>query len=315
LAYEAPQERSPAIYPGGRFYRPSTLAEAVDMLAADPWTVVSGCTVYYLNPASRPDSDWILDVSGLPGLTRIDIDQDRVRIGAAATWSAIAHAPLPPACRVLQEAACSVGSVQIRNAGTIGGNLAGAASTADGVPPLLVLDAGIELSAAAGTRTVPIASFILGSRRTAKRPEELLSAVVIPLSVDEGNSRRQVSTYLKLAARSSQAPTTVSVAALIGLDAVGCIDTAAVAVGACSSMARRLPGLERRLIGIAPAATPLASVFDAEEDLALLSPVGDVRVTAAYRLDAAATLVRRALTRLEAEAGGPGSMRQMRDPP
>jgi CO/xanthine dehydrogenase FAD-binding subunit len=299
LSHGAPQERSPAAKTGGRYYRPENLREAVGLLAADPWTVVAGCTVYYLNPGSRPDSDWILDVSDVQGLGRISVDADRVRIGAAATWSAIAAASLPPACRVLQEAARTVGSVQIRNAGTLGGNLAGAASTADGVPPLLVLDAGVELTAAAGTRTVPIGDFILGSRRTARCPEELLSAVVIPLLP---TGRRRISTYLKLAARASQAPTTVAVAALIGLDPAGRIDAAAVAVGACSSVARRLPSLERRLIGIVPAATALAPVFDADEDLALLSPAGDVRVTVAYRLDAAATLVRRALTRLEADA-------------
>ncbi len=268
------------------------------MLAADPWTVVAGCTVYYLNPASRPESDWILDIGGLAGLSRIDIDADRVRIGAAVTWSAIAAASLPPACRALQEAARSIGSVQIRNAGTIGGNLAGAAATADGVPPLLVLGAAVEITAATGTRTGPIADFILGSRRTALGPGELLSAVVIPLSA----SGRRHSTYLKFTARASQGPTIVATAALLGLDEGNRIDEAAIAVGACSSVARRLPCLERRLIGMAPAATPLAAVFDADEDLALLSPMGDVRVTAAYRLDAAATLIRRALTRLQADA-------------
>ena len=112
-----------------------------------------------------------------------------MRIGAGATWSAIAAAPLPPDCRVLQEAACTVGSVQIRNAGTLGGNLSDAAGTADGVPPLLVLGASVELSAAAGTRTLPLADFILGNRRTAKRPDELLTAVLIPLPAGGGDAR------------------------------------------------------------------------------------------------------------------------------
>ena len=299
MSYASPHERPPAATTTGRYHRPGSLREALGLLAADAWTVVAGCTVYYLNPANRPDRDWILDIGGLDGLARITVGADAARIGGRATWSAIGAARLPPACRVLQEAAGSVGSVQIRNAGTIGGNLAGAAGTADGVPPLLVLGASVELSSVSGTRIVPVADFILGNRRTAKRPDELLSAVLIPLPANE----RRVSTYLKLAARASQAPTIVSVAALIGLDADDRIDAAAVAVGACSSVARRLPSLERRLIGITPATMPLAPLFDADEDLALLAPGGDVRVTAAYRLDAAATLIRRALTVLGADLG------------
>ncbi len=207
--------------------------------------------------------------------------------------------PLPcrPAAGCCRKRPLPSAASRIRNAGTIGGNLASAASTADGVPPLLVLDASVELTTAAGNRCIPIAEFILGKGRTARRPDELLTAVVIPLPAEA----RRCSIYAKFAARASQAPTIVSVAALIGLDAGGRIDAAAIAVGACSSVARRLPSLERRLIGVDPSTTPLASVFDADEDLALLAPGGDIRVTAAYRLDAAATLIRRALTRLEAD--------------
>ena len=304
LSYGPPPDRSPAGTTAARYCRPASLGEAVDLLAADPWTVVAGCTVYYLNPANRPDRGWILDVTRIAGLERIDVAAAGARIGAAATWSAIAAAPLPAACRTLQEAAARVGSVQIRNAGTIGGNLVGAAATADGLPPLLVLEAVVELSSAAATRTLPVADFILGSRRTAKRPDELVSAVLIPLP-----DRRRFSAFLKLGVRSSLAPVVVSVAALIGLDAGGRIDEAAVAVGACSSVPRRLPSLERRLMGVAPTAMRLASVFDPDEDLALLTPAADVRVTAEYRLDAAATLVRRALARLGSESAAGGPMR------
>ncbi|MFO1153817.1 MAG: FAD binding domain-containing protein [Rhodospirillales bacterium] len=297
MQFGSPHACAPAAKPGGRYYRPGSLAEAVELLAADPWTVVAGCTVYYLNPGNRPETDWILDISGLTEIGGIAVDTGGVRIGAAVTWSSIAKALLPPACRALQDAANSVGSVQIRNTGTLGGNLAGAASTADGVPPLLVLDAMIELRAATGTRTVPIADFILGNRRTAKRPDELVSAVLVPLPA----AARCASTYLKFAARSSQGPAIVTVAARLGLDAAGSIDQAAVAVGACSPTPQRLVSLQRRLIGVEPTTQPLAALLDPEVDLAVLSPTSDVRVTAAYRLDAAATLIRRVLTRLAAE--------------
>ena len=103
-----------------------------------------------------------------------------LRIGACTTWSAIRDAALPPAFDALRAAAAEVGGGQIQNAGTIGGNLCNASPAADGVPPLLALDAEVELASAAGTRRLPLAAFLRGPRRTDRRPGEMLTAVLIP---------------------------------------------------------------------------------------------------------------------------------------
>ena len=99
---------------------------------------------------------------------------------AATTWSEIAAANLPPAFDALRQAAREVGSIQIQNRGTIAGNLCNASPAADGVPPLLALDAAVELASANGTRQLPLSEFITGYRRTARQPDEILSAVIVP---------------------------------------------------------------------------------------------------------------------------------------
>src|SRR5690606_7295406 len=105
-------------------------------------------------PARRqgqPPGD-ILDVTRLPDLRGIARDPHGWRIGAATTWAEIAAAPLPPAFDALQQAAREVGAVQIQNAATIAGNICNASPAADGVPPLLVLEAEVELVSPAGRR-------------------------------------------------------------------------------------------------------------------------------------------------------------------
>ena len=71
MSHGAPHQRSPDATTTGRYHRPGSLREALALLAADAWTVVAGCTLYYLSPANRPERDWILDISGLDGLARI----------------------------------------------------------------------------------------------------------------------------------------------------------------------------------------------------------------------------------------------------
>ena len=119
-----------------------------------------------------------------------------LRIAACTTWSEIRDAALPPACDALRAAAAEVGGRQIQNAGTIGGNLCNASPAADGVPPLLALDAAVELASAAGTRRLPLAAFLLGPRRTDRRPGEILTAVLLPEAALAGRS-----VFLKLGAR------------------------------------------------------------------------------------------------------------------
>jgi CO/xanthine dehydrogenase FAD-binding subunit len=176
----------------------------------------------------------------------------------------------------------------VQVAGTIGGNLCNASPAADGVPPLLVLDAEVELASLAGTRRVRLADFLLGPRRTALLPGEILAAVIIPQAALAG-----CTAFLKLGARSHLVISIVMVAARLSVDQ-GRVSGVALAVGSCSSVARRLPAVEAALMG-----APVASASDlvrAADVAAALSPIDDVRATAGYRHTAAAELVRRAVS-------------------
>lgn len=281
-----------------RYLRPTTLDEALALRAqagGTPLTLLAGGTDVY--PVRTHRSAWfqpfdrdMLDLGAVPELSDIRHDAAGTRIGAATTWSAIAEAALPPAFDALKQASRQVGGVQIQNRGTIGGNLCNASPAADGVPPLLALDAEVELASLRGQRRLPLADFVLGNRRTALAPDEILVAIHVPAQPEGARS-----TFLKLGARAYLVISIASVAAVIATDASELVTAARIAVGACSAAPQRLATLEARLIG--QPAGDLAALVE-PEDLAALAPIDDVRASAAYRRDAAIVLVRRALAQL-----------------
>lgn len=226
----------------------------------------------------------VLDVSHLAGMRGLTMGHG-LRIGAATTWSEIAEATLLPAMAGLQAAARQIGGRQVQNMGTIGGNLCNASPAADGVPPLLTLEAEVELASTRGLRRMPLAAFIEGPRKTARAADEILLALHIPECALAGQGD-----FLKLGARSYLVISIAMVAARWTTDG-GIVTDMALAVGACSAVAQRLPAVENALIG-APV-EGLANRVRTEDVLASLAPIADVRATAEYRLTAATELVRR----------------------
>jgi CO/xanthine dehydrogenase FAD-binding subunit len=270
------------------YLRPATLDEAAAALAASPRTPIAGGTdVYPARVGLAPDED-LLDLTAIPSLRGIAADATGWRFGAATTWSEVIEADLPSLFDGLKAAAREVGGVQIQNTATLGGNLCNASPAADGTPNWLVLDAEVELASTAGTRTLPVDRFVLGNRRTARRPDEILTAIRVPRP-----DRPARGVFLKLGARRYLVISIVSVAAAARFEADGRIAEARVAVGACSAVPVRLAALEARLAGRHP-----DPALVEPGDLAPLAPIDDVRGTAAYRRDAALTLVRRALAEL-----------------
>jgi CO/xanthine dehydrogenase FAD-binding subunit len=271
------------------YIRPATLGEAVSALSRGPMTVLAGGTDLYAATAARGLAGPVLDVASLRDLRGFGPEGDGgVRIGAAVAWAEIARdETLPPAFDALRAAAREVGGAQVQNAGTIAGNLCNASPAADGVPPLLTLDAEVELAGPGGMRWLPLARFITGPRRTARRPDEIVTAIRVPAAALSGRS-----SFLKLGARRHLVISIAMVAARVEVVA-GHIASAALAVGACSAVARRLPAVEAALVGT-PLAGVTARIGDADV-AAALDPIDDVRGTAAYRAAAAAELLRRAV--------------------
>jgi CO/xanthine dehydrogenase FAD-binding subunit len=273
------------------YLRPTDLDAALSALKAGRLAVLAGGTDFYATHVGRPLPDDILDISALTALRGVREEAWGFRIGALTTWSEILAAPLPAWFEGLKLAAREVGGRQVQNAATLAGNLCNASPAADGVPALLALDAEVELAAHDGVRRLPLAGFVTGSRRTARRTEELMTALLIPRW-----GTRARSTFIKLGARRYLVISIVVVAATLEPDASGTVSRAALAVGACSEVAQRLPVLEAKLVG-APLGPALADLAD-PQDLALLRPISDVRGSAEYRRAAALTLVRRALRQL-----------------
>jgi CO/xanthine dehydrogenase FAD-binding subunit len=269
------------------YAKPKSLDEALALLAADQWRLLAGGTDFYPAQGVRPIDDNILDLNGIASLRWIDRTASHIVFGARTTWQDICRADLPPAFDALKLAAREVGSVQIQNTGTIAGNLCNASPAADGMPPLLVLDAEVEVRSAAGARYLPLDAFVLGNRRTALAPGEMVTAIRVPVTSTQGRS-----TFLKLGARRYLVISIAMVAARFVLNDDQRIEHAAISVGACSPVAVRLRGLEQQVIGQS-ATTGLSAAIEAY-DFDELSPIDDVRATAGYRRDAVRELIRRA---------------------
>jgi CO/xanthine dehydrogenase FAD-binding subunit len=278
----------------GSYIRPRALDAALRARAAGPCAILAGGTDFYPARVGRTVAEDVLDITALASLRGVCEEAAHFRIGALTTWTDLVGSPLPAWFDAVKLAAREIGGVQIQNAGTVAGNLCNASPAADGVPPLLALGAEVELQSVRGARRLPLGEFVLGNRRTACEPDELVTAVLVPRW-----SGRARSTFLKLGARRYLVISIVMVAAVADLDADGAIARVAVAVGACAAVAQRLALLERDLVG--RRLSPGIGALVRAEHLAALAPIGDIRGTPAYRLDAAATLVARALERLADE--------------
>jgi CO/xanthine dehydrogenase FAD-binding subunit len=270
------------------YLRPKSLEEAVSLLSSAGGQILAGGTDFYPALGDRPPVGRIIDISSLGEIRGIQTEQEHIRIGGLTTWTEVIRTPLPRCFDGLKTAAREVGSVQIQNRGTVAGNLCNASPAADGIPPLLALDAEVELVSSVGKRRIPLARFVTGNRKTLRRDDEILAAVSIPRRMENA-----ASAFLKLGARRYLVISISMVAAVVQSDNAGRIVEAHVAVGSCSATARRLPDLERDLVGIAATLGIGAAVQS--QHLSPLSPIDDVRATAEYRRDASLTLVRRAL--------------------
>ena len=279
------------------FVRPARLDEALGALAGGspggaPWVVVAGATDHYPARVGRTPVEDVLDVTAIDGLRGVTAVDGGWRIGALTTWTDLVEADLPQLFDGLRTAALAIGGLQIQTRATVVGNVCNASPAADGVPNLLALDAVVELASAMAPRRVPIGEFVLGNRRTARADDELVTGLFVPAPLP-GTAVR--STFEKLGSRAYLVISIAMVAAVVEAGDDGRMARARVAVGACSEVAQRLPALEAALVG--EPATPHSARVVAPGHLAGLRPIDDVRGTAAYRLDAAEELVRRALER------------------
>jgi N-methylhydantoinase B len=270
------------------YFRPRSLEEAIAIRATRDVAVIAGGTDIY--PAQTARRAWgepthkdVLDITAIPGLRAIEETAAGWRIGCLITWSALATAPLPALFDGLKRAAHEVGGRQVQNRATLIGNLCTASPAGDGIPNLLALDASVEVAGPQGRRVVPLGDFLTGYRATALRTDEIATGLHVP-RLDGARSG-----FEKLGARRYLVISIAMAAGVVATDAAGRITCARIAVGACSAVAQRLPGLEAALQAVSMAE---AAQVPQAAHLAALSPIDDIRASAAYRREAALTLLR-----------------------
>jgi CO/xanthine dehydrogenase FAD-binding subunit len=273
---------------------PTTLPEALELMAAGGYRPLAGGTdlMVQLEADVIEPPAAVLDLWRLDELRGVAYDGYDVAIGALTTWtelraSTVIRARLP----ALAQAAATIGAAQIQNRGTIGGNICNASPAGDSLPVLLAVDATFDVGSTAGERTIPAREFWVAYRRTALRPDELLLRVRFP--VERGRHTR----FRKVGGRAAQAISKV-VLALSYRDDGPLWQDVRLALGSVAPTPIRARRTEAILEGASPreAVADQAAAMLAEE----ISPIDDVRSTAAYRRSVSG----RVLHRLLREEGG-----------
>ena len=244
-------------------------------------------------------TDKLLNILSLKELRFVKEDEDRIHIGALATYSDIVHSQLTREhAWPLVEAARQIGAIQLQNTATIGGNLGNASPAGDSLPPLYALDASVVTRSTAGSREIPIEEFFLAYRKTALKPDELIEQIHFnPLT------ERDRGAYVKLALREANAISIVDVATVLrGESKKDSFSEARIALGAVAPNILRARRSEEALTN-KPLNLDLLkrAGFLAADDA---KPIDDIRGSAQYRKDVVASLVFEALNQAFTERRG-----------
>jgi carbon-monoxide dehydrogenase medium subunit len=255
------------------YAKPTSLAEAIEILADDDGAraLAGGQTLINVMKARAGSPDTLVDLNGLEELKGIDLAADgTLRIGAMATYSEITASSEARARPILGEVCAQIADVQVRNRGTIGGNVCTNDPT-NHLPPLLsALGARFTIQGRAGERTVPAEEFFLGVYMTAVGTGELLTAVTVPAGRNDGFA-----------------------AVTLGVDGT-CIASAAASLNGSARVA--LGCVDAVPVVLTPASTDAAAVTQAVRD-ANLDPPSDVHASSDYRRHLAEVLAVRAIDR------------------
>ena len=268
------------------YYRPDKINDALYSLSKEKLTIAAGCTDLLPSTQQENLGNNILDISGIKSLRHISFENGFRKIGSGVTWTdLVENNELPKCYDMLKECSLQIGSKQIQNLGTIGGNLCNASPAADGVPCLLSLDASIELLSLNGKRVLKLEDFIKGSRKTELQNNEILSAILIPKEAEIGRS-----SFLKLGARKYLVISIAMIACKLNLKK-DVISEITISIGSCSAVAKRIKSLENLLIGksIKDELTTIILNYNYEN---YLSPINDIRGTNTYRFKASKVLVK-----------------------
>ena len=276
------------------YYTPTTLEETLRLLARHgaEARIIAGGTDLLIELERKIRAPQILiDISHIPGLDRIDLKKGGFHLGPLVTHHQVVASPeIVAQAYPLARACWEVGAPQIRNRGTIAGNLITASPANDTIVPLRVLGATVTLQSVRGKRTLPLHDFYKGVRKTAMADDELLVDIFFPAMSDDERG-----TFIKLGLRRAQAISVVNIAAILELHR-DAIVKARIAFGSVAPTIVRAPEVENYLVG----KSLTDEVIQQAGELALNAarPIADVRGPADYRVEMLRVLTVRALRQI-----------------
>jgi len=277
--------------PKFKYLRPKNLEEALNLLDkyGEQAKLLAGGTDLIVKMKDRViEPKYIIDLSNLKELRFISKENGVIRVGALTTLREIETSPLiqDHVC-VLSDAVGKMASWQIRNLGTIGGNLCNASPAADTAPPLLILEAKLKLNSPEGERIVPVEQFFTGPGETILKNNELLTEIQIPIIPDNSGAA-----FLKLGRRAAHTLSIVSVATLAIVED-NVFKDVRIALGSVAPTPIRARKTENKFRGL-PATEDVI-----EENCGCvmedINPISDVRASAEYRKEMSIVLTKRAL--------------------
>jgi len=273
------------------YFRPRSLEEALEILvqrAGEVRPIAGGTDILVAAKDGKATPAALFDLTAVPELRGIEETAHEVRIGAAVTHAEILTSPLVARYVPALPLACAwIGGPQIRNRGTLGGNIAHGSPAGDTIPPLYTADARVEVVSVSDRRDVMISDFFVGPRQTVLAPDELIVAVRIPKRAGVRGA------FLRLGQRQAQAISKVSVAVAMTFRG-GQPEWARVALGAVAPTVIRAPETERALL--AGGYEGLRGALEAIRNE--VRPIDDIRSTREYRREMAAVLLERAIRQI-----------------
>jgi CO/xanthine dehydrogenase FAD-binding subunit len=271
------------------YRRPDTVAEAIELLAKDESSLIlAGGTDLLLQLHRGSNAIRLVDVSRLQKLRGVTLSGGNISVGATETFGAIADHPiLREHAPILCDAASSVGSAQIRNTATIGGNVCNASPCADSVPALVALEAEVELASRKGMRRVAVQDFLSDAYSTIREPDEIAVRFLFPTPPRDAGSA-----FVKLGRRKALSIARMHVA-VVARVVDSEITECRVVIGSVFPTTRRVWKVEQLLIGRTPS-DKLCVESGHEVALEMIQTVG-VRWSTPYKQPVVATLTARAL--------------------
>ncbi|KAA9002813.1 molybdopterin-dependent oxidoreductase [Affinibrenneria salicis] len=274
---------------------PASLDEALAMLAQGEAQAIAGGTDVLVQARLKTTPVRLVNIAGLSALQGVRQQGDELSIGAATCFTdLVADARLQARYPLLVQACRTIGSLQLRNRATVGGNIVNAAPCADSVPPLIVYGAEVELRELNASRRLPLAEFITGTYRTQRRPGELLTRVILP-APEPGALHTH---YLQLGRRNAVNITRQSLSALFRLDEQGRIDLCRLVDGALFSHPQRLTAVEQTLLGLPPTQAAIDQAAAVLENM-MTQAIGG-RWSAVYKIPVYLDMFRQTMAELAA---------------